>query len=69
MPMTPTEAQIQWVLHHLADKLACPNDGTRLRFGDVECPHCGADVEDTLRAWAARVLAGLPEDKGKGPGG
>ena len=58
----PTEPQILWVLNHLSEVLSCPRDGTRLRYGDVECPHCGADVEDVLRAWAERLLEGLPGD-------
>ncbi len=58
----PTEPQIQWVLLHMTEMLSCPQDGTRLRYGDYECPHCGADIEPTLRAWAERLLAGLPRD-------
>ncbi|MSQ41249.1 MAG: hypothetical protein EXR55_06320 [Dehalococcoidia bacterium] len=60
--MTPTHAQLQWVLNHISEMLSCPQDGTRLRYGDVECPHCGADIADVLEAWAARLLEGLPGD-------
>ena len=58
----PTEEQMQWVLHHMSEMLVCPQDRTRLRFGDLECPHCGADIEDVLRRWAERLLADLTED-------
>ena len=50
-------AQVTRVLNILASEmLACPEDGTRLRYGDYECPHCGADLEDHLRAFAAYLV-------------
>ena len=48
--------QIAKVLTSLYKVVACSRCGTRIRFGDVECPHCGVDVEDELRQWAARLL-------------
>ena len=39
--------------------VACDYCGTRLRFGDFECPHCGADVENEMRRWAARLVEKL----------
>jgi hypothetical protein len=24
--------------------------------GDYECPHCGADLDENLRAWAAAMI-------------
>ena len=50
------EDQIAKVLASLYELVACSQCGTRIRFGDVECPHCGADVDDELRQWAARLL-------------
>jgi hypothetical protein len=51
-----TPEQVSTVLNILAgEMLACPSDGTRLRYGDYECPHCGADLEDYLRDFAAYV--------------
>ncbi len=51
-----TESQIQTVLARLAQFLACSLCGTRFRFGDLDCPHCGADLEDYLRLWAQQLL-------------
>ncbi len=39
--------------------VACDYCGTRLRFGDYECPHCGKDVEEEMRRWAARLVEKL----------
>ena len=47
-----TEEQIATVLMHLAEIQTCRQCHTRLRWGDFECPHCGADLEDDLRQWA-----------------
>ncbi|MBI2170840.1 MAG: hypothetical protein HYU30_02300 [Chloroflexi bacterium] len=44
------------ILNALAEVLTCPHCDTRLRFGDWECPHCGKDLDDTLRRWAAHLL-------------
>ena len=54
-----TETQIQTVLDRLGDIQACRMCGTALRFGDYECPHCGADLEEDLRAWAERLINAL----------
>lgn len=54
-----TGQQIQKVLEKLADFQACTDCGTRIRFGDVECPHCGADLEDYLREWAENLIMEL----------
>ena len=48
--------QIQKVLNKLADVQACNVCGTRLRFGDWECSHCGSDLEEYLRLWAEQVV-------------
>ncbi len=56
MPMATPE-QVAEVLNILAaEMLSCPEDGTRLRYGDYECPHCGADLEEHLRAFAQRLV-------------
>ena len=54
-----TEGQIQKVLSNLADFQACTSCGTRFRFGDLECPHCGADLDDYLREWAEQLIKDL----------
>ena len=51
-----TEGQIQKVLSNLAEFQACTSCGTRFRFGDLECPHCGADLDDYLREWAEQLI-------------
>ena len=57
MGRTPaTESQIQKVLTNLAAFQACAGCGTRFRFGDLECPHCGADLEEHLRQWAEELI-------------
>ena len=54
--MMGREDQIGKVLNSLVEVLACRLCGTRIRFGDLECPHCGADLEDELTQWAQRLL-------------
>lgn len=54
-----TEGQVEVVLRHLAELQACPQCGTRIRFADAECPHCGVDIEEHLRAWARGLLRAL----------
>ena len=63
-PLT-TEQQIQAVLSALAEVQACDNCGARFRFGDLDCPHCGAELDDYFRGWAVRLL----EKLGIYPGG
>jgi len=47
-----TEEQVQVVMNALADPIACPECGVRVRFGDLECPRCGEDIYDQLKEWA-----------------
>ena len=54
-----TEDQIQKVVNSLYEVEACNRCGTRLRFGDLDCPRCGADIEDNLRDWAERLVDDL----------
>ena len=51
-----TEEQIQKVVNFLAEVPTCAQCGTRIRFGDLDCPHCGADLEEGLRLWAERLI-------------
>ncbi len=55
-PGLSKDDQILKVLNSLYEMVACRQCGTRIRFGDSECPHCGTDVDDVLRQWAARLL-------------
>ena len=50
------EKKIQKILMNLASIRPCSACGTRLRFGDWECPHCGSDLEDYLREWAENLI-------------
>lgn len=51
-----TEEQIRVILNGLFDFPGCPECGTRMRFGDYECPKCGADLDDDLRSWAEKLV-------------
>ena len=51
-----TEEQIEAILETLELIPRCQTCGTRLRFGDRECPRCGDDIEDLLRAWATALI-------------
>ncbi len=57
-----TEQQIQRVLMFLAEVRECANCGARFRFGDLDCPHCGADLDDLLRRWAEELVDGLASE-------
>ena len=50
------EKKIQKILMNLESIRPCSECGPRLRFGDWECPHCGADLEDYLREWAENLI-------------
>ena len=51
-----TEEQIDKALKFMAQIVVCCHCATRIRFGDYECPHCGADIEEDLRTWAMGLL-------------
>ena len=53
------EVLIGKTLTSMYEIVSCDQCGTRLRFGDYECPHCGADVENEMRRWAARLVEKL----------
>ena len=55
------EEKVQRVVNILVETVECPRCETRLRFGDMECPHCGFDLEDHLRIWAERLVNALHE--------
>jgi predicted amidophosphoribosyltransferase len=50
------ELEIQRVIDLISENVVCPLCETRLRFGDVECPHCGADLDDHLHGWAKGLV-------------
>ncbi len=51
-----TPQQVQTVLNSLSEVHGCPQCGTRFRFGDLDCPHCGADLEQGLHDWAEKLV-------------
>ena len=57
--MDDKEVLIGKTLTSMYEFVACDYCGTRLRFGDYECPHCGRDVEEEMRRWAARLVEKL----------
>ncbi len=42
-------------MRHLDEVPTCPSCGTKLRFGEYDCAHCGRDMEDQLRDLAIRI--------------
>jgi len=55
------QEEVQKVVNALAEHVGCPQCDTRLRFGDLECPHCGVDLDDHLRSFAETLLDALHE--------
>ncbi len=55
------DAQISKLVNGLSFMPPCQRCGTRFRFGDVECPHCGEDLEPVLRRWAEWLLEQLAQ--------
>lgn len=61
-----TETEIQAVFKILSERPECHGCRINLRFGDLDCPHCGAEIDDQMREWAARLvdtLAGIPDSQ------
>ena len=50
------DERISKVLSSVYEVVTCGNCGTRIRFGDMECPHCGVDLDNELLAWAEELL-------------
>ncbi|MBM3944795.1 MAG: hypothetical protein FJ317_04795 [SAR202 cluster bacterium] len=50
------DEEVLIALSSLTEVMACPSCGTRIRYGDLDCPHCGRDLEDDHRAWAERLV-------------
>ena len=59
--MTPNERQIQQAIDSLDRIQPCANCGMRYCVGDYECPHCGEDLYDNLRAWAEDMIRRVSE--------
>ena len=59
-----TETQIQTVFRILSERPECRGCRINLRFGDMDCAHCGAEIDDQMREWAASLVDALtgPDD-------
>ena len=51
-----TETQIQAAFRIIAERPECRDCRISLRFGDLDCPHCGSDIEEQMQDWAARLV-------------
>ena len=60
-----TDEQISDIVHHMHGMIHCHECGVRIRYGDIYCPRCGADIEELLRAWARRLVDNLIATKGE----
>jgi len=50
--MINNEEKIESILlNWLYEQRICSECETRIRFGDIECPHCGIDLEENIHAW------------------
>ena len=47
---------IDLIVNYLTVQMICGACGTRIRYGDYECPHCGQDLEDEMVNWACGLL-------------
>ena len=54
-----TDEQISNIVRHMDGMIHCHECGVRIRYGDIYCPRCGADIEELLRAWARQVFDNL----------
>ena len=51
-----TETQIQTAFRIVSERPECRGCRINLRFGDLDCAHCGADIEEEMREWAIRLV-------------
>ena len=50
---------ISKVMTFLYQTKNCLSCGVRIRFGDIDCPHCGDELEDLYIEWATKLLRSL----------
>ena len=50
------ESNIAIIVNYLSVQMVCNGCGTRIRYGDYECPHCGRDLEDEMLNWAFGLI-------------
>ena len=51
-----TEEQIRAVLNIIATYPGCSRCGTRIRFGAIDCPLSGRDLDAGLQPWAEQLV-------------
>ena len=51
-----TDEQISNIVRNMDGMIHCHECGVRIRYGDIDCPRCGADIEELLRAWARQLF-------------
>jgi uncharacterized protein (UPF0212 family) len=56
------EEKLKIIINKLMDPLTCDKDGTRIRFGDLECPRCGSDIELLLQGLGETILSNIEEN-------
>jgi hypothetical protein len=54
-----SEDPAQKIVNSLFQFPPCHVCGTRLRFGDYDCPRCEADMEEPMRDWAEKLVDDL----------
>ena len=65
--MVVSDERIAKAVEFMACRLHCRNCGTRARYGDYECPHCGLDMEEDLWLWASALLERVLGAKNEAP--
>ena len=50
------------ILRGTTENLECHMCETRLRFGDMECPHCGSDLAPSYDPWAETILLEIEKE-------
>ena len=51
------EKKLKIIINKLMDPIVCDQDGTRIRFGDLECPRCGSDIDHLLQRLGEDILS------------
>ena len=50
------------ILRATTENLECHFCETRLRFGDMECPHCGSDLALSYEPWAESMVTEIEKE-------
>ena len=55
------EEKLKTIINILLEPMMCDTDGTRIRFGDLECPRCGSDIDHLLQGVGENILSTLKQ--------